>query len=115
MIPNVLGEQEEAQSLGTVTFALHDHEGRLEAMEAANKTLFIIFKDSTCGAATYPPGRFLISDEIVGRAVTLDFNRAHNPPCAFTDFATCPLPPEGNHLDFPIEAGERYPPSGSER
>ncbi len=82
-------------------------------MEAADNRLFIIFKDSTSGATTYPAGRFLVSEEIMGRAVTLDFNRAYNPPCAFTEFATCPLPPEENHLDFPIEAGEMYTPAGS--
>lgn len=110
IIPNIQGEQEEVQSLGTVTFALRDCEGQLHAMEAANNRLFIIFKDSTCGTITYPAGRFLVSEEIMGRTVTLDFNRSYNPPCAFTTFATCPLPPEENYLDFPIEAGEIYTP-----
>ena len=112
VIPNVQGEQEEVQSLGTVTFTLRDLEGHLEAMEAADNGLFIIFKDSTCGATTYPAGRFLVSEEVMGSTVTLDFNRSYNPPCAFTAFATCPLPPEENHLDFPVEAGEKYIPSG---
>jgi len=112
VIPNVQGEQEEVQSLGTVTFTLRDLEGHLEAMEAADNGLFIIFKDSTCDATTYPAGRFLVSEEVMGSTVTLDFNRSYNPPCAFTAFATCPLPPEENHLDFPVEAGEKYIPSG---
>ena len=112
VIPNVQGEQEEVQSLGTVTFTLRNLEGHLEAMEAADNRLFIIFKDSTSGAITYPAGRFLVSEEIMGRMITLDFNRSYNPPCAFTAFATCPLPPEKNHLDFPIEAGEMYIPFG---
>ena len=112
IIPSVQGEQEEVQSLGTVTFTLRDLEGHLEAMEAADNGLFIIFKDSTCGATTYPAGRFLVSEEIMGSTVTLDFNRSYNPPCAFTAFATCPLPPEENHLDFPVEAGEMYIPFG---
>jgi uncharacterized protein (DUF1684 family) len=110
VIPNVQGEQEEVQSLGTVTFTLRNLEGHLEAMEAADNRLFIIFKDSTSGAITYPAGRFLVSEEIMRSTVTLDFNRSYNPPCAFTAFATCPLPPEENHLDFPVEAGERYIP-----
>lgn len=113
IIPNIQGEQEEVQSLGTVTFALRANEGKLEAMEAADNRLFIIFKDSTSGATTYPAGRFLVSDEIMGRRVALDFNRAFNPRCAFTEFATCPLPPQENHLDFPIKAGEMYTPAGS--
>ncbi|MFA9492058.1 MAG: DUF1684 domain-containing protein [Anaerolineales bacterium] len=112
VIPNILGEQEEVQSLGTVTFPFREFEGQLEAMEAADNRLFIIFKDSTCGAITYPAGRFLVSEEIMGSTVTLDFNRSYNPPCAFTAFATCPLPPEENHLDFPVEAGEKYIPFG---
>jgi uncharacterized protein (DUF1684 family) len=113
IVPNIQGEQEEIQSLGTVTFPLRDYEGQLEAMEAADNRLFIIFKDSTSCAKTYPAGRFLVSEEIMGRTVLLDFNRSYNPPCAFTAFATCPLPPEENHLDFPIEAGEMYNPFGS--
>jgi len=112
IIPNILGEQEEVHSLGTVTFTLRDLEGQLEAMEAANNRLFIIYKDSTSGAITYPAGRFLVSEENMGSTVTLDFNRSYNPPCAFTAFATCPLPPEENHLDFPVEAGEKYIPFG---
>ena len=111
IIPNIQGEHEKVQSIGTVTFPLRGLEGQLEAMEAANNRLFIIFKDSTCGAITYPAGRFLVSEEIMGRTVTLDFNRSYNPPCAFTTFATCPLPPEENYLDFPIEAGEIYTPT----
>ena len=110
IVPNIQGDQEEVQSLGTVTFTLHDLEGQLEAMEAANNRLFIIIKDSTSSGKTYPAGRFMVSEEIMGSTVTLDFNRSYNPPCAFTAFATCPLPPEENHLDFPIEAGERYIP-----
>jgi uncharacterized protein (DUF1684 family) len=113
IVPNIQGDQEEVQSLGTVTFTLHDLEGQLEAMEAVNNRLFIIFKDSTSGVKTYPAGRFMVSEEIMGSKVTLDFNRSYNPPCAFTAFATCPLPPEENHLDFAIEAGERYIPTVS--
>lgn len=111
IVPNIQGDWEEVQSLGKLTFSLRDYEGQLEALEASNDKLFIIFKDSTCGATTYPAGRFLVSEEINGRTVTLDFNRAYNPPCAFSEFATCPLPPEENNLAFSINAGELFTPT----
>jgi uncharacterized protein (DUF1684 family) len=67
--------------------------------------MFVI-RDATAGSETYAASRFLIGDP-AGDTITLDFNRAHNPPCAFTDFAICPLPPRENRLSFPIRAGER--------
>ena len=66
----------------------------------------LVFRDATAGAETYAATRFLIA-EPAGDVITLDFNRAHNPPCAFTDFAICPLPPPENRLPFAIRAGER--------
>ncbi len=69
--------------------------------------MFVI-RDATSGPETYAASRFLIG-EVAGDTVTLDFNRAHNPPCAFTDFAICPLPPKENRLPFAIRAGERKP------
>ncbi|MGH9808987.1 MAG: DUF1684 domain-containing protein, partial [Terriglobia bacterium] len=57
---------------------------------------------------TYAAGRFLHADKPVNGVTVLDFNRAENPPCAFTPFATCPLPPPGNDLPAAIEAGEKY-------
>ena len=71
----------------------------------AGKPMFVI-RDETAGVETYAASRFLIG-EPQGETITLDFNRAHNPPCAFTDFAICPLPPRENRLSFPIRAGER--------
>ena len=71
----------------------------------AGKPMFVI-RDATSGAETYPAGRFLIG-EPQGDHITLDFNRAHNPPCAFTDLAICPLPPRENRMPFAIRAGER--------
>lgn len=67
--------------------------------------MFVI-RDATSGTETYPASRFLIA-EPEGDTITLDFNRAHNPPCAFTDFAICPLPPRENRLAFAVRAGER--------
>jgi uncharacterized protein (DUF1684 family) len=70
------------------------------------KDLFFIFKDTTSRDATYPAGRFLHTDLPKDGVVMIDFNKAYNPPCAFTDFATCPLPRKENQLPVRIEAGE---------
>lgn len=67
--------------------------------------MFVI-RDGTSGHETYPASRFLIGEDPRDGQITLDFNKAHNPPCAFTDFAICPLPPRQNILPFRIEAGE---------
>ena len=72
-----------------------------------DKQLFYIFRDLTTGKETYPAGRFLYSDGPKDGHVVLDFNKAYNPPCAFTEFATCPLPPKENRLAVRIEAGEK--------
>jgi uncharacterized protein (DUF1684 family) len=69
--------------------------------------LFFIFRDGTTGKSTYPAGRFLYTDVAKNGKVTIDFNRAYNPPCAFTPYATCPLPIPQNRLKVAIEAGER--------
>ena len=73
----------------------------------ADQPMFVI-RDATSGQETYAASRFLIG-EPDGTHITLDFNRAHNPPCAFTDFAICPLPPRENRLPFAIRAGEFAP------
>jgi hypothetical protein len=70
--------------------------------------LTFIIKDKTSGKATYPAGRFLDADAPKDGKVTLDFNRAYDPPCAFTPYATCPLPPKDAWLPVAVEAGEKY-------
>jgi uncharacterized protein (DUF1684 family) len=75
---------------------------------AEDGKLWFLFEDATNGETTYPAGRFLVAEPAQAGPTILDFNRAYNPPCAFTPFATCPLPPEGNRLPMRIEAGERY-------
>ena len=107
-IPNILGQTEKLPSPGYVTFKLHGKKIRLEPVleEPDAKELFFIFKDKTSGVTTYPAGRFLYADMPVEGKVVLDFNKAYNPPCAFTPYATCPLPPPQNRLDVSIEAGE---------
>jgi uncharacterized protein (DUF1684 family) len=71
--------------------------------------LFFIFRDRTSGKQTYPAGRFLYAEPAKDGRVVLDFNRAQNPPCAFTAFATCPLPPKGNALAVAVASGEKNP------
>jgi uncharacterized protein (DUF1684 family) len=107
-IMNVLGETVEMQNPGAVIFAVGGKAYRLEAMLEADdaKELFFIFKDETSNKTTYGAGRYLYSPLPKNGRVDLDFNKAKNPPCAFTDFATCPLPPAGNRLALAVTAGE---------
>ncbi len=105
-IVNVLGDVEQTANPGTLTFTVSGKEATLEAL-AGGDELFLIFRDLSSGDSTYGAGRFLYADKPVNGETTLDFNKAYNPPCAFTDFATCPLPPPSNHLKVKIEAGEK--------
>ena len=108
-ILNVIGDVEPQPSPGYVVFSLNGRELRLDPIaEPGARQLFFILKDQTAGAETYPAGRFLYADLPKDGRVELDFNKAINPPCAFTPFATCPLPPKQNQLPVRIEAGERY-------
>lgn len=96
-------------SPGLVRF---DHAGRTHALTAFNgrtRGVDILFTDETSGVTTYAANRSLSAEVADDGSVVLDFNRATNLPCAFTDFATCPLPPAGNHLPFAVTAGERIP------
>lgn len=74
----------------------------------AGKPMFV-FRDTTSGRETYAASRFLIGEDAGHGHITLDFNRAFNPPCAFSDFAICPLPPRSNILPFAVRAGEIWP------
>ncbi|NOK20085.1 DUF1684 domain-containing protein [Corallococcus carmarthensis] len=108
-VPTVLGIAEEMKSAGTLVFTVAGKEYRLMPVaEEDSDELFIIFGDETNRDATYGAGRFLEAPlpDKDGRVV-LDFNRAYNPPCAFSRFATCPLPPRGNRLALRVEAGEK--------
>ena len=107
-IPNILGDVEQEASPGYVEFTLQGKQLRLDPV-SEDHSLFFIFKDLTAGKETYPSGRFLYADMPQNGEVVLDFNQAVDPPCAFTPYATCPLPPPQNHLQIRIEAGElRY-------
>jgi hypothetical protein len=108
-IPNVLGNVTREPSPGAVVFTVGGKEYRLDAVdEPGTDDLFLIFADRTNGTQTYGAGRFLYAPRPGpdGRTV-VDFNKAYNPPCAFTAFATCPLPPPQNRLPIPVEAGEK--------
>jgi uncharacterized protein len=105
-IVNILGDVAKMESPGYVEFNVNGKAQRLEPI-TEGKQLFFIFRDLTSAKTTYPAGRFLYADLPQGNTVVLDFNRAINPPCAFTSFATCPLPPPQNWLKVAIEAGEQ--------
>jgi uncharacterized protein (DUF1684 family) len=106
MIPNVLGGQFKMKSPGLLKFTVNGKECSLEPVTEDDQ-LFIIFGDGSNRNETYKAGRFLYADMPVNGEVVLDFNKAYNPPCAFTPFATCPLPPPQNKLEVEIKAGEK--------
>ena len=107
-IANIIGTTDNIPNPGVVEFARGGKAYRLEALDEGGGTLFLVFADRTSGHGSYGAGRFLDAPmpDAQGRVV-LDFNQSYNPPCAFTPFATCPLPPPENRLDLAIEAGER--------
>jgi uncharacterized protein (DUF1684 family) len=105
-ITNILGMTDQEDSPGYAEFSLKGQTMRLEPV-SEDGGLFFIFKDATSGKTTYGAGRFLDTDPPKSGELELDFNKAYNPPCAFTAFATCPLPPKQNVLTAAIEAGEK--------
>jgi uncharacterized protein len=108
-VANILGDVDDMPSPGYALFTIQGQEHRLDALPDPNGLAFY-FCDTTNGDTTYPSGRYLKAAPPQDGAVTLDFNRAYNPPCAFTAFATCTLPPPQNRLPLRIEAGELYDP-----
>jgi hypothetical protein len=108
-VPNVLGDVTPVPISGEVHFNLSGHDFTLTAMGGdPAKGLSFVISDLTSKADTYPGGRFLDTDPVVNGKVVLDFNRAYNPPCAVTPYATCPLAPKENRLPVAIPAGEKY-------
>ena len=108
VVPTVLGTPERMLAAGHAKFSFQGHSLTLEPFirSVDDKELFFIFKDETSGKDTYPAGRYLYAQRRAGRII-LDFNKAYNPPCAFTAYATCPYPTKQNWLAIPIEAGEK--------
>ena len=110
-VPDVTGSSQEFTSPGQLMFLWGGAEYRLDVVEEADTPdYFVLFRDRTSGKATYGAGRFLYvtRPEIDGRVV-IDFNRAYTPPCGFTAFALCPLPPRQNWLPLHVRAGELKP------
>jgi uncharacterized protein len=107
-IANIVGLVEDNPSPGAVVFEWQGKTYRIDALEGSPEGgLFLVFGDKTNGKETYGAGRFLDTDPPKDGKVVVDFNTAYNPPCAFTAFATCPLPPAQNKLAVAIEAGEK--------
>jgi uncharacterized protein (DUF1684 family) len=108
-VPNVLGDMTPTPIAGTAVFKINGQELRLTDLggDAATE-LFFVFNDPTSKTNTYPGGRFLKAGPVANGTVVLDFNRAYNPPCSVTPYATCPLSPKENRLNVPITAGEEY-------
>jgi hypothetical protein len=108
-VPNVLGDVTPTPIAGTAVFKINGQELRLTDLGGdATKELFFVFNDPTSKANTYPGGRFLQAGPVSNGTVVIDFNRAYNPPCSVTPYATCPLAPKENRLAVAIPAGEQY-------
>jgi uncharacterized protein (DUF1684 family) len=107
-VPTVLGEATTMPSPGYAEFTLGGQKVRLDGVleDPSSLELFFILRDLTSGKETYGAGRFLYADLPKQGRIVLDFNKAYNPPCAFTPYATCPLPPKQNWLPVRVEAGE---------
>ncbi|MBK6406781.1 MAG: DUF1684 domain-containing protein [Holophagales bacterium] len=112
-VPSAQGPPQKTLAPGVVRFTIGGRELTLEPTveSPADKTLFFVFSDATAGTESYGAGRFLYAETPAPGAtrVLLDFNLAENPPCAFTPYATCPLPLPKNVLPVKIEAGEKAP------
>jgi uncharacterized protein len=110
-IVNVIDEVSDEPSPGYVEFRLNGQVHRLDAV-GDDDGLFFVMRDATAGKTTYAPGRFLYVEKKPkpGETFMLDLNRVYNPPCAFSEYTTCPLPPKQNILKTRVEAGEKYPP-----
>lgn len=106
-IANVLGQIIQMKFLGKLVFKVNDQKVSLDAVEEGEE-LFVIFGDLTNKKETYGAGRFLyVSKPDASGKTVVDFNKGFNPPCAFTPYATCPLPPKQNMLSIAITAGEK--------
>lgn len=108
-IPNVVGQVNLMINPGQIIFDHNGEEVRLEALdeEGDGTRLFVLFSDRTNREETYGGGRMLYVDWPIDGQVTIDFNQSYNPPCAFTEFSTCPLPPAPNRIDAFVRAGEK--------
>ena len=108
MITNVLGQTSPTKTAGKLIFNINNKEYSLDVIDEGGPKLFVVFADETAGKTTYGAGRFIEipRPDTLGNT-EIDFNIAYNPPCAFTAYATCPLPPAQNRLKVAIPAGEK--------
>ncbi len=108
-IANVIGQLQPMPNPGALVFQKDGKEHRIEAIGNDDGSFFLIIADRTSGKETYGAGRFLDVPAPVDGVVPVDFNLAYNPPCAFNEYSTCPLPPPENRLDLAVTAGEKKP------
>jgi uncharacterized protein (DUF1684 family) len=107
-ITNVLGMVSDEVAPGELVFTIDGKEYRIEPiLEQGETDYFIIFKDATSGKETYPAARYVYAPPAKDGKTVIDFNKAYNPPCTFTPYATCPLPPPENRLPVRVDAGEK--------
>ena len=106
-IASVINTLDPMPNPGAVVFEKDGKSYRLEAVDEGDGQLFLIFADRTSGKETYGAGRFLYAAPAVDGKTIVDFNKAYNPPCVFTPYATCPLAPPENRLDLAVTAGEK--------
>jgi uncharacterized protein len=106
-IANIIGDVNESPNPGYIQFERNGQQWKLEATGDPAKGLSFVFKDATSGKETYGVARFLKTGPVAADGTVLvDFNRAYNPPCAFTEYATCPLPPKENQFALKDEKGQ---------
>jgi uncharacterized protein (DUF1684 family) len=106
--PDITGEKTESTVDGFLEFEYKHNSYQLDVTKEEENELFVRFKDPTSDTLTYPAGRYMVVNLEKDNAAFVDFNYSYNPPCAFTDFATCVFAPEQNYLDFKVTAGETY-------
>lgn len=112
-VPNVAGDVRTVTVTHRAVFEVAGERVELLPMSVDAREVFFVFRDRTSGRESYGAGRFLKAPPAQAGRIRLDFNFAFNPPCAFTSFATCPLPPPENWLAFAVSAGEKKPLAGS--
>jgi uncharacterized protein len=114
--PNILGKMDKVVVPGAAVFTRDGKSYRLEPVieTPGDKNLFLVFADKTSGKETYGAARFVYTDPPKDGKVVIDFNTAYNPPCAFTSYATCPLPTAQNRLAMRVTAGEKKYRGGHE-
>lgn len=109
-IVNILGMVEPMDNPGTVTFEKDGKSFTMETIDEGDHRLFLVYADRTSGHESYAAARFLYAEYPGADGTTVvDFNEGYNPPCAFTAYSTCPMPPPQNRLDLAITAGEKKP------